>query len=172
MDKRERVLDVVQDLTLETGRMPSILEIASRLGLTKQGVLHYFPNRAALDAAVVTRAVTRVDDAMTVAAATGGSPVATYLRFSTPDDSDRAAAMVLAAAFRKDERGVRPELERAAVRWEALIADEVGDPVRAEVVRLVGDSLFAEALLTGIVPAAERVERLISHLSASVMRDE
>lgn len=170
MDKREQVLDVVQDLTLETGRMPSILEIASRLGLTKQGVLHYFPNRAALDGAVVTRAVARVDAAMTAAVATGGSPVATYLRFSTPDDADRAAAMVLAAASRQDDSGLPPELERAAARWEALIADEVGDPVQAEVVRLVGDGLFAEALLTGTAPAAERVERLIAHLAAPSRR--
>lgn len=171
MDKREQVLDVVQDLTLETGRMPSILEIASRLGLTKQGVLHYFPNRAALDAAVVARAVTRVDDAMTAAVATGGSSVATYLRFSTPDDADRAAALVLAAALRKDGSGAGPELERAAARWEALIADEVGDAVRAEVVRLVGDGLFAEALITGIAPAVERVERLIEHLTPAVRSD-
>ena len=168
MDKREQVLDVVQDLTLETGRMPSILDIASRLGLTKQGVLHYFPSRAALDAAVVARAMTKVDDAMTAAAATGGSPVATYLRFSTPDDSDRAAAMVLAAAFRGNESGVPPELEQAAARWETLIAVEVGDPVRAEVVRLVGDGLLTEALLTGTAPAVERVERLIAHLTAAM----
>lgn len=165
MDKREQLLDVVQDLILTTGRMPSILEIASQVGLTKQGVLHYFPNRAALDGAVVSRAVSRVDAAMTAAAGTGGSPVATYLRFAEPDDADRAAATVLAAAFRHADRGLPPELERAAARWEGLIADEVGDPVRAEVVRLVGDGLLAEALLTGTPPPADRVERLIAHLT-------
>lgn len=168
MDKREQLLDVVQDLILTTGRMPSILEIASQVGLTKQGVLHYFPNRAALDGAVVSRAMARVDAAMTAAAGTGGSPVATYLRLSTPDDADRAAAMVLAAAFRHSDGGLPPELERAVARWEGLIAAEVGDPVRAEVVRLVGDGLLAEALLTGTPPAADRVERLIVHLTTRV----
>lgn len=57
---------------------------------------------------------------------------------------------------------------QVAVRWEAMIADEVGDPVRAEVVRLVGDGLLAEALLTGTPPAADRVERLIVHLTTPV----
>ena len=68
-------------------------------------------DEGALDAAVVTRAMTKVDDAMVAAVATGGSPVATYLRFSTPDDADRAAAMVLAA-------GTPPAVERV----ERLVA--------------------------------------------------
>lgn len=164
MEQRERILDAVQDLTLANGRLPSILDVAAHVGLTKQGVLHYFPTRAALDAAVVLRAMTRVDAAMTRAATGGGSPVATYLRLSSPDDGDRAAVVVLTAAFRREGGGVPPEVQQAVVRWEALIADEVGDAVRAEVVRLVGDGLFSEALLAGGPPDTERVDRLIAHL--------
>ena len=144
-------------------RLPSILDVATEVGLTKQGVLHYFPTRAELDAAVVMRAVGRVDAAMREAAV-GGSPVATYLGFSAPDDGDTAAVMVLAAAFRREGSGLPPEAVQAVGNWEALIADEVGDPVLAEVVRLVGDGLFGEALLTGTPPTAERVERLVAHL--------
>ena len=166
MAKRDTILDAVQHLTLANGRMPSILEVAAHVGLTKQGVLHYFPTRAALDAAVVLRAMTRVDAAMTRAAVSGGSPVATYLRLSSPDDGDRAAVVVLSAAVRREGGGVPPEVQQAVARWEALIADEVGDPVRAEVVRLVGDGLFSEALLAGGPPETERVDRLIEHLQA------
>ncbi|WP_322921599.1 TetR/AcrR family transcriptional regulator [Nocardioides renjunii] len=163
MDQRERILDAMQDLTTATGKVPSILAIAGAVGLTKQGVLHYFPSRAALDAAVLLRAVARVDAAMTEAAA-NGSPTATYLRLSSPDDGDRAALVVLAAGSRGHDSELPPEVARAAARWEALIADELGDPVRAEVVRLVGDGLFGEALVTGAAPSAERVERLVAHL--------
>src|SRR3712207_598738 len=169
MEQRERILDAVHDLTVVTRRLPSILEVASEVGLTKQGVLHYFPTRAALDAAVVSRALTKVDDAMTEAAA-GGSPAATYLGLSSPDEGDRAAVMVLAAALRRGGDGLPPEVGQAVVRWERLIAEELGDPVRAEVVRLVGDGLFGEALIAGTPPAAERVERLVAHLRAGPLR--
>lgn len=164
MDQRTRILDAVGALTTARRRLPSILEVAAEVGLTKQGVLHYFPTRAALDAAVVARAVDRVDAAMQEAAV-GGSPVTTYLRLSAPDDADRAAAaVVLAAATQLPEGGAPPGLHEAVQRWEACIAREVGDAVHAEVVRLVGDGLFSESLVTGVPPAAERVDRLIAHL--------
>ena len=169
MDQRERILDAIQDLTSSNGKLPSILEIAHEVGLTKQGVLHYFPTRAALDAAVVLQALAKVDTAMGEAAASG-SPTATYLRLSSPDAGDRAALMVLAAAFRGRASGLPPEVGQAIARWEALIAEELGDPVRAEVVRLVGDGLFGEALVTGTPPTAGRIERLVTHLRAASAR--
>jgi AcrR family transcriptional regulator len=164
MDQSERILDAVQDLALSTGQLPSIVQVAAKVGLTKQGVLHYFPTRAALDRAVVVRAVARVDAAMSTAAAAGRSPGATYLRLSAPEDGDRAAAVVIAAAVRRGESLVPSEVDDAVARWEGLIAEEVGDPVRAEVVRLVGDGLFAEALVSGRPPDPERVTRIVEHL--------
>lgn len=165
MDQRERILDAVGTLTTARGRLPSILEVAGEVGLTKQGVLHYFPSRAALDAAVLERAVARIDTAMTESAgAAGGSPVATYLGLSSPDDGDHAAAAVILSAA---SNGMQTAVQEAVDRWEALITEEVGDPVRAEVVRLAGDGLFAEALFTGLSPATERVDRLVAHLRGS-----
>lgn len=162
MDQRERILEAVGELTRTKRSLPSILEVAAEVGLTKQGVLHYFPSRAALDAAVLERAVARIDAAMTAAAGAGdGSPVATYLGLSSPDDGDYAAAAVVLSAA---SGGMAAGVQDAVSRWEALIAEEVGDPVRAEVVRLAGDGLFAEALLTGVPPAAERIQRLVEHL--------
>lgn len=168
MDQRERILDAVVRLTGAGGRLPSILEVATEVGLTKQGVLHYFPSRAALDAAVVLKAVERIDAAMRDAVATGASPTATYLRLSSPDDADAAAAaVVLAAAAHQEGGGLLAEVRDAAGRWEAIIAEEVGDPLRAEVVRLTGDGLFAEALATGVRPSPDRLARLTAHLLAA-----
>lgn len=165
MDKRERILDAIQALTVSRGKLPSILEVAREVGLTKQGVLHYFPTRAAMDEAVVLRALSKVDDAMSRAAA-DGSPAATYLRLSSPDEGDRAAVMVLAAAFRGTGDGAPAAVGPAVARWEALIAEELGDPVRAEAVRLVGDGLLGEALMTGVPPTPERITRLVKHLGS------
>src|SRR5918993_4339705 len=141
------VLDAMQELTAATGRLPSILEVAKAVGLTKQGVLHHFPTRAALDAAVTRRALSRVDAAMRAAAA-DGSPTEAYLRLSSPESGDRVVVLVLMAGLRRSEsEALANEIEQAVARWQAMIADEVADPIRAEVVRLVGDGLFSEALL-------------------------
>lgn len=169
MSQQERILDAVGELSRLGGRPPSILDVARHVGLTKQGVLHYFPTRADLDHAVLVRAVDRIDTAMQEAAKPGSdsSPTATYLRLSTPGDSDVAAAAVMLAAVPTQARGLPPEVTDAFARWEALIAADVGDPVRAEVIRLTSDGLFAESLASGTPPDPDRVERLIAHLTQS-----
>ena len=160
MNQRERILDAVADLTAARRRLPPRGEVADRVGLTKQGVLHYFPGRGALDAAVLERSLARVDSAMNEAAE-GGSPVAAYLGLSSPDGGDYAAAAVILYAAPVD---MPTEVRDAMARWERIIAEEVGDPLQAEIVRLTGDGLFAEALVTGVAPDADRVERLVAHL--------
>ena len=164
MTTAEDVLDAVEELTVAHGRLPSLLEVATSVGLTKQGVLHHFPTRAALDAAVTTRALSRVGAAMTDAAA-HGSPTKTYLHLSSPTAGDHAVVMVLMAAMRRgDSQGLAADIDQAVSAWQGMIADEVGDPVRAEVVRLVGDGLFSEALVSGTAPSPERLARLTAHL--------
>lgn len=113
-------------LTLEQGIAPSIPEVARAVGLTKQGVLHYFPSRAALDEAVLFDALDRVDREMTAAAL--------------------------------------PAVMEAVTRWQSMIAEELGDPVRAQVVRLVGDGLFGESLVTGEPRSADLLDELVAHL--------
>lgn len=164
MVHRSDILDAVVRLTLEAGRLPSLLAVAQATGLTKQGVLHYFPSRADLDRAVVFRALEQVDAAMRAARA-DGSPTETYLRLSAPTDLDRAAALVLAAAMQGDARPRLPsEVAHATARWERMLADELGDPVLAEIVRLTGDGLFGEALATGSPPPPARVDRIVRYL--------
>lgn len=164
MVRQHDVLDTAIRLTLQQGSVPSLSEIARAVGLTKQGVLHYFPNRAALDEAVLLRALSRVDAEMT-AAARSGRAAETYLRLAAPSEEDRAAALVTVTMLR---RGNIPELptavDDAIQRWQSMIAEELGDPVRARVIRLVGDGLFSESLVTGEPPSQQSLDELIAHL--------
>jgi AcrR family transcriptional regulator len=163
MTTRDDVLDAMQHLVVSTGSVPSLQDVARVLGITKQGVLHHFPTRSALDSALAVRAVARVDDMMR-RAAHEGSPSETYLRLSAPSDEDRAAAFSLLASLGAGALDLPPEVQAAATRWQQLMAAELGDPVQAEIVRLVGDGLFSEALVTGRDPAPERVDRLVARL--------
>ncbi|GAA4954416.1 hypothetical protein [Actinoplanes utahensis] len=51
----------------------------------------------------------------------------------------------------------------AEQRWQRMLTAELGDPVRARLVRLVGDGLFLAAL-TGPPPTSGEVEELLRHL--------
>lgn len=162
--KADDVLDVMQDLILRNGQPPSIQAIARKLGRSKQAVLHYFPDRNALEAALASRAIARVDEAMTAAAARGDA-AATYLRLSLPTTEDRAVALLALASLRTQD-SLPGDIDAAIERWEALIAAELGSLVRAEVVRLVGDGLYVESLF-GDPPSEQRIEDLIAHLLGS-----
>ncbi len=158
---RDDVLDAMQELTIRDGQPPSIQAVARALGHSKQAVLHYFPDRDSLDAALAARATGRVDAEMT-AAAQRGEAAATYLRLSVPTEDDRAVALMVLGSLRT-RASLPSEVDEAVERWEMLIAAELGSAVRAEVVRLVADGLFVESLL-GSPPPAERIETLVEHL--------
>jgi AcrR family transcriptional regulator len=165
MVDKQGVLDAATVLTLQRGAVPSLADVARAVGLTKQGVLHHFPSRAALDEAILLGALERLDTAMR-AAAQRGRAAETYLRLAAPSDEDRAAALVMVPLLRRGDITLPRVVDEAVTRWEAMIAEEVGDPVRARVVRLVGDALFGEALVTGRPPSAEQVDELVAHLIA------
>ena len=170
MASRDQILDAMQALILARRSSPSIQEIAEAVGLTKQGVLHYFPTRAALDAALAERALARVDDEMR-RAAREGSPTETYLRLSAPTEGDRAAAFVALSSLASGRPSAILGVALDAVaRWEALIAEELGDAGLAEIARLAGDGLFSQALLTGIDPSRDHIDRLVARLREHAVR--
>lgn len=164
MVRRSDVLDAAIGLTLRVGTVPSLAEVAATVGLTKQGVLHHFPSRAALDEAVLLHALDRLDEEMTAAAQHGRAAEA-YLRLAAPSEEDRAAALVMVAMLRRGGGTRLPAVVTGKVaEWESMISREIGDPVRAKIVRLVGDGLFSESLVTGTAPPAGLVEDLVAHL--------
>lgn len=163
MASKDDVVAAAIALTLDRGTAPSLADVARTVGLSKQGVLHHFPSRAALDEAVLLAALGRVD-AELQAAAQDGRAAETYLRLAAPSDEDRAAALVMLTQLRRGAPSGLPAVDEAVVRWESMIAEEVGDAVRARVVRLVGDGLFSESLITGRPPSPELLDELVAHL--------
>lgn len=164
MPLRDRVLDALQQLVLDGDPAPPLDAVAAAAGVSKGGLLHHFPDRRALVHGLVLRALAETGSAMTAAAARGAA-AETWLRLSAVDGPEHRAARVLLSLLRVAAGRVDlpPEVGVAVRGWQSAIEAEVGDPVRAEVVRLVGDGLFAEALL-GSPPAPERVDALVAHL--------
>ncbi|MEI5582812.1 MULTISPECIES: TetR/AcrR family transcriptional regulator [unclassified Agromyces] len=171
MDLRDRILDETRRLTLQHGVIPSLNAVAEATRVSKGGLMHHFPTRAALVEGLARRALDEVDRAM-VAAAAEGRAAATWLALSVPsgDDLDLFRAMAIAhRALEQPGARVLAAASEAVARWERLIADEVGDPVRARVIRLVGDGLAGNALAGLDEPAArgEGLRALLEHLGVA-----
>lgn len=164
MGVRDRVLDALQDLVLAGDPVPALDAVAAAAGVSKGGLLHHFRDRRALAHGLVHRALAETDLAMAAAAARGAA-AETWLRLSAADGPELAATRALLSVLRVSVSGIDLPVEvgESVRRWQAMITADVGDPVRGDLVRLVGDGLFLEAL-AGDPPPAARVDALVAHL--------
>jgi AcrR family transcriptional regulator len=157
---RQRLLDEARRITIAEGSVPSLNALAAAAGVSKGGLVHHFPTRAALVDGLARAAITDVDQVMTAAAEAGTAGV-TWLALASPDPAETGLFRALAAAYQSihdDQNGTLTEAAEAAVRWEALIAAEVGDPLTARVIRLLGDGITFNALAGVPVPVEDEVE--------------
>ena len=161
---RERILDAAEEL-ITSGHVPPALDaVAAAAGVSKGGLLYHFDKRSLLRA-LMTRAVQRFDERLTAAAAEG-MMAAAWLRLSVPGPSERTLYRAMSSTMRLTTTGefdLPAEVADAEQRWLRMLTDELGDPVRARLVRLVGDGLFLAAL-TGQPPTSDEVEELLRHL--------
>lgn len=143
---------------------PALEAVAAAAGVSKGGLLYHFDKQTLLRA-LVTRAVQRFDERLTVAASQG-TVAAAWLRLSVPATDERAVYRAMMSMLRLTTTGefdLPEEVGAAELRWQQMLADELGDPVRARLVRLVGDGLFMAAL-TGPPPTSDEVEQLLRYL--------
>ncbi|MFI9123538.1 TetR/AcrR family transcriptional regulator [Streptomyces bikiniensis] len=161
---RERILDAAEELVV-SGQVPPALDaVAARAGVSKGGLLYHFDKQALLSA-LVTRAVRRFDERVTAAAAQGVMGAA-WLRLAVPTPSERTLYRAMMSMLRLTATGeleLPGEVADAESRWQDMLVAELGDPVRARTVRLVGDGLLMAAL-TGRPATPREVEELLSHL--------
>src|SRR3954452_7102242 len=144
---QQRLLDVAGELVTESGVAALTLDaVAKRAGVSKGGLLHHFPSKNALLAAMVGSMVGKFSDAADAFAPRDpdrrGRGARAYVRTTVegpPADARRWAA--LSAAFMTD-----PSLLEG---WRAKLAelcaadrDESTDPVTALIVRLAADGLW------------------------------
>jgi len=164
MTARERILDAAEDL-ISQGQVPPALDaVAAAAGVSKGGLLYHFDKQSLLRA-LMTRAVQRYD-ARLVAAAADGVMAAAWLRLSVPGPGEQRLYRAMLSTLRLTAGGeldLPAEVVDAELRWQQMLTDELGDPVRARLVRLVGDGLFLAAL-TGQPPTAGEVEQLLDRL--------
>lgn len=171
MTSREDILASMRTLTLATGVLPSMDSIARDTGLSKGGLIHHFPTRAALIDGLIGQAIAELDAAMSSAAAAGHA-AQTWLRLSVPTGEERELYRAMAVTLKAvgaTKAGPAHTAASAAIsaamsRWDALLTAELGDATTALMVRLIGDGLFLNALLDTMIPA-ERIGEIEHRLT-------
>lgn len=170
---RSNILETARRLTLEEGTVPSLNAVVAAAGVSKGGLMHHFPTRSALVAGLARQSLDEVDAAM-VKAAAAGTAARTWLELSLPDGNDSALMQALAASFHSGDavfETLMADAKRAIARWEALIAAEVGDALRAHVIRLVGDALVTNALV-GLGDSDDAVDDILRFLTPEHRQSE
>lgn len=151
---RERLLDTAEDVLLGEGVGHLTLErVAAVAGVSKGGLLHYFPNKLALVRAMIDRLVEQM--AIPVDAEPGAAARAFLIGSVEPPHDrrlERVAAALLAAAT-LDPTLLQPLREWYEAFQRRLEGDGI-DPVRATVVRLAADGWFLSRLF-GLAPLSE-----------------
>jgi AcrR family transcriptional regulator len=136
-------LDAAEEL-ISSGEVPPSLDaVAASAGVSKGGLLYHFDKQSLLQA-LVTRAVVRFDERLTEAAAQR-TMAAAWLQLSVPAPEESTLYRAIMSMMRLTASGgfdLPAVVGEAEQRWLGMLVDELGDPVRAQLVRLVGDGLF------------------------------
>ena len=165
MSVHDKVLEAAARLVRQRGTLPSLDEIARAAGVSKGGLLHHFPDRAAVVTALVRQSVARTRQALSEGGERGDA-VRTWLRLSVPDGETLAVATAVLAAGPAD---LPPEVGEFTAWCEGLLEQATGDKMLAYVVRLTGDGLFADSL-AGSPPTESEVERLVDFFARAAGR--
>ncbi len=173
---RDRILDALESLLLNKGMSQVTLEnVAAAAGVSKGGLLYHFKSKDAMLAGLVRRLGERATQQLSDARAKGTSAMEWYLQTPNPDSAADAVELELyrslLATMRTIDAKSGPEIDevqRALVElmesWSDGLDAEVDDPVRADIIRLVGDGVYLRALL-GIPPIdPERYRHVVSRL--------
>ena len=146
---RERVLDAYIAILCEEGESAATLdEVAARAEISKGGLLHHFGSKEVLLGGLLDKLAeeNRLDIAKTLAS--DSDLVTAYLTtcMNADDKYSQTYLAVLKLAGSADPR-VDRVLTDALNAWQGALEQHIADPVMARMIQLLGDGLYAHALI-------------------------
>ncbi len=177
---RDRILDALETLLLDKGASQVTLEnVAAAAGVSKGGLLYHFKSKDALLTGLVRRLGERSERQLETAVGQGKSVAEWYLQSPNPDNESDALELALyrsmMAAMRTvdahghgeradDADAMQRALTEVMRSWHDGLDAEIGDPVHAEIIRLVGDGVYLRALLALPPVDPERYRAVVARL--------
>lgn len=122
----------------------TLADVAEAAGISKGGLLHYFPSKHALTMAMVTSGLDSFEEKTTASVAADPTPGAytrAYVKTSFPAEGadDLAAAMIAGIAT---NRALLKFYAGESVKWTARLKADGIDYILAEILRLAADGLY------------------------------
>ncbi len=162
---RDRILEALKAVLVRDGSTAVTLEaVAAEAGVSKGGLLYHFRSKEALLDGLLQQLDGESLALLERAADEPQGAARVYLEASIPEsDEERALHWSILAALRAadgSEGASTRALREVFDRWGRRLRAAIEDPVMAEMVRLVGDGIFLNAML-GIPPADPAVHRAV-----------
>ncbi|KAA5830094.1 TetR/AcrR family transcriptional regulator [Saccharopolyspora hirsuta] len=172
-DTRERILDALQRILITKGTAAVTLEsVAAEAGVSKGGLLYHFRSKQAMLQGLTLRLDDEAEAEFAQATEKGVDVVRYFLETSLPSSEEEMALYWSVIAALRSAEGLSEAgtevLARVFNRWSELLTDYIGDPVLAEIVRLVGDGLYLSALSGLPSPDPDLLKQVFDRLLAQV----
>ncbi|WP_312349857.1 helix-turn-helix domain-containing protein [Actinomyces sp.] len=147
---RTTILEAYARLLADEGERGATMDATARLaGVSKGGLLYHFPSKESLAEALCEHLEELVQaDAQTMRTAPEGA-ARYYIRTSSFEGTDLDRTLVAVARLSRTDHPRAVEVSRwASELWLSVLVDAIGDADVARAVKLVGDGLYYEALLS------------------------
>ncbi|WP_263298785.1 TetR/AcrR family transcriptional regulator [Leifsonia poae] len=165
---RDRILDAFEELLTEQSERAATLDaVAARAGVSKGGLLYHFASKDAMVAGVLQRLEALVADDLERMRTAPAGPLEYFVRSSVSSQSalDRTVIATARLAQGADTQA-RKALGAMQSGWLALLEAEVGDPIAAKAVMLIGDGIYYNSALlpetTAVVQTEADMDRLVA----------
>lgn len=149
--QRDRVLDAYLDHVVTSGPETVTLEgVAREAGVSKGGLLYHFPSKDALLDGLLDRARALNDGDVAYARTSPEGVARYYLRTSVDDPavgSELYRVMVALYKLSTTEPRAAAATRECMAAWQEALTAELGDPMTAQLVAVVGDGVYLRAIV-------------------------
>jgi AcrR family transcriptional regulator len=174
-EQKKKILDAASAVVLNDGVMGLTLErVAKEAGISKGGLLHYFPNKESILQAMIERVIEEFESAVQNRIANDpvskGSFIRAFLAEAAPaldqgsfHERRKRMRSSMVAAVALDQRLIDPVRERYQVYQEKIENDGI-DPVDATIIRLVTDGIWLTGLFNFPAVSSDMLDTIFKRL--------
>lgn len=158
MSAKTRVLDAYESILISEGERAATMDaVAARAEVSKGGLLYHFKDKNALADGLIERLLDYAAEDRQIMRSSPEGPSRYYVRssaFYLNDDSSQGAPIdrtfiAVLSLGQEAQPKAREAMRRIHADWYEIILGEVGDPVIASAILLMGDGLYYNAAMAG-----------------------
>ncbi|MDC7802931.1 TetR/AcrR family transcriptional regulator [Microbacterium sp.] len=172
---REKVLDAFEAILVDEGERAATIDATARAaGVSKGGLLYHFASKEMLEAGLIERLQTLVDEDVAAMSTYPGGPIAHYLHSSVMSNDPIDRVILATSRLAQGGNGQAAEaLREVREKWADALRPYAPDGAALDLVMLVGDGLYFNNALSGgsipgPVPRGDALDALVALVERAV----